>query len=199
MQKKAVIFDFGGVLIDNPLKGMMAHCAKALGVEKEEFREAHDKFIRRFDRGMISERRFWRRVCSHLGVSPPRQKSLLTQAYRKNYHPKKEMFSLAKRLRRRYKVAVLSNTETPVMRAILPKVRGKFDALVFSCREGASKPGQRIYGIALKRLGVKAKESVFIDDRKENVRAARRLGMDAIVFRSYGQTRDALKRLGSVL
>ena len=41
---KAVIFDWGGVLIDNPALGLVAYCAEHLGVSEATFAEAHKKF-----------------------------------------------------------------------------------------------------------------------------------------------------------
>ena len=45
---------------------------------------------------------------------------------------------------------------------------------------GCRKPGEKIYGIILERLGIKAGEAVFLDDFHGNVEAARSLGLQAI-------------------
>ena len=41
---KSVIFDWGGVLIDDPAPGLMQYCADALKVSKEDYIKAHSKF-----------------------------------------------------------------------------------------------------------------------------------------------------------
>jgi putative hydrolase of the HAD superfamily len=57
-----------------------------------------------------------------------------------------------------------------------------FDDVVDSCEVGLRKPDERIYRLALERLGVDdPAEAVFLDDWPGNVEAARRFGMAGIV------------------
>ncbi len=57
------------------------------------------------------------------------------------------------------------------------------------------KPNADIYEHLLDEYGLCAEECVFIDDREENVEAARALGMKGIVFASYEQACEALEKL----
>ena len=57
------------------------------------------------------------------------------------------------------------------------------------------KPNADIYEYLLGEYGLCAEECVFIDDREENVEAARALGMKGIVFASYEQACEALEKL----
>ncbi len=72
----------------------------------------------------------------------------------------------------------------------------KFDGGVFSFREGVVKPDPEIYKILLERYGLKAEESVFIDDTEENVRSAETLGFKGIVFTGY---EDAVAKLAEIV
>jgi epoxide hydrolase-like predicted phosphatase len=54
--------------------------------------------------------------------------------------------------------------------------------LIISAEVGLAKPDPRIYQLALEKLGVQAGDSIFLDDFKENVEAARAVGMLAIHF-----------------
>lgn len=67
-----------------------------------------------------------------------------------------------------------------------------FAAATFSCRIGVAKPDPRAYEIAASRLGVAPPEVLFIDDRDEYVRGARRVGMRAVRFTSPAQVREML-------
>ena len=62
------------------------------------------------------------------------------------------------------------------------KFEDAFDEIIISAEVKAMKPDDRIYQIALEKLGVSPSETVFIDDFPENVKAAQTLGMQAIQF-----------------
>lgn len=66
------------------------------------------------------------------------------------------------------------------------------EGTVVSGIEKMAKPDPGIYRLLLSRYGLKAEESVFIDDREENVEAARQLGFNGIVFVSADDTRRQL-------
>ncbi|MBN1239607.1 MAG: HAD family phosphatase [Gammaproteobacteria bacterium] len=55
-----------------------------------------------------------------------------------------------------------------------------FQTVVLSGLVGATKPDERIYAYLLERIG--RRQCLFIDDRAENVEAARRCGMRAVRF-----------------
>ena len=55
-----------------------------------------------------------------------------------------------------------------------------FDGLIISGKEKIVKPDKEIYLLAIKRFNLKAKETVFIDDRIENIIAAKKIGFKTI-------------------
>jgi putative hydrolase of the HAD superfamily len=66
---------------------------------------------------------------------------------------------------------------------------GKFDATVFSCDVGVSKPDRRIYEIACERLGVEPGDCLFVGDgANDELPGAERAGMAAIQLRAPGET-----------
>jgi putative hydrolase of the HAD superfamily len=192
----AVIFDWGGVLVEQPVPGLLAHFAQKLGVTPEELNTAFIPFAEAFQKGQISEHDLWEGIAAVLGVERPYNPTLWDDAIRAVYRPNEEMFALASLLKDRgYKVGLLSNTELPSVRFFHEQGYTQFDATVFSCEEGTSKPEQRIYEIALERLGVGTAEAVFIDDRADFVHGAQRLGMHTIRFESPEQVKGALVAL----
>ncbi|MFG6200706.1 HAD family hydrolase [Nonomuraea sp. JJY05] len=66
------------------------------------------------------------------------------------------------------------------------------DAVVSSARVGVAKPDQRIYEIAAEVAGTAPERCLFIDDRLENVEAARSLGMTAVHYRTVADLAAAL-------
>ena len=67
-----------------------------------------------------------------------------------------------------------------------------------SGEEGVTKPDLRIYQILLDRYGLKAEECLFVDDRLENVEAARALGMQGIVFKNCEETKSEFRRYTTI-
>lgn len=71
-----------------------------------------------------------------------------------------------------------------------------FDALIFSCAEGAAKPEREIYEIAARKLAAALSRCVLIDDRLDFVARARSAGMKAILYRDLEQVVQELAPLG---
>jgi putative hydrolase of the HAD superfamily len=83
--------------------------------------------------------------------------------------------------------AILSNIGDAMESGILerfPWLR-RFTHHTFSHRLRIAKPDQRIYHHAIAAIAVSPQEALFIDDRIENVDAARAFGIHAIQYRSH--------------
>lgn len=93
-----------------------------------------------------------------------------------------EVENWLRNLKQTYKVAFISNAwsngREENCRIGLDELA---DLMVISAEEGVSKPDPRIYEVTLNRLGVKASEALFVDDRPENVQAAIKLGIRGII------------------
>jgi len=194
---EAVLFDWGGVLIDNPAPGLMDYCAKALGVPVEDYVRAHNTHGEAFQRGSIAEEVFWQRVCGGLGRPLPQRASLWGDAFRAVYRPRAEVFALARRLRASgLQTSLLSNTEVPAMEFFLELGYDLFDALTFSCVEGVFKPQREIYEIAAGKLKRPPARCVLLDDRRDFIAGARHAGMKGIVYQDLEQVQRELAGLG---
>jgi putative hydrolase of the HAD superfamily len=194
---ESVIFDWGGVLIEDPAPGILKYCSEALGVSKEDYIKVYDRFGGDLQKGLVSEEEFWGKMCGGLGVSKPKVPSLWADAFKAGYVPREEMFSLVAWLGKKgYKTAFLSNTEEPAMQYFHQLGYDMFDVLVFSCAEGTSKPERRIYELTVQRLGVEAGQSVFIDDKPEYIKGAQKAGLNTILFESISQVKSELARFG---
>ena len=196
-QIEAILFDWGGVLIDNPAPGLMSHCADALGVGVADYQQAHNRHGEPFQKGQIAEDEFWRRVCTDLNRATPEIPSLWGQAFRAVYSPRQEVFDWAGQLRRDgYKTALLSNTEAAAMEFFLELQYDVFDAAIFSCAEGTFKPERQIYETAATRLSVSPSRCVFIDDKQIFVDGAIEAGMKAVLYEDLDQVKRAVQAMG---
>jgi putative hydrolase of the HAD superfamily len=107
-----------------------------------------------------------------------------------------EVVALLRAVRAVIPVALVSNATTrleeDLARLGLADVA---DTVVNSARVGVAKPDERIYRIAAERVGATVERCLFVDDREENVVAARRLGMAGCHFRTVDDLRAALAPL----
>ena len=202
----AVIFDWGGVLIEDPAPALFKYCANALDVGEEQYVTAFDIYMNDFQIGAVTEQQFWQNMTNHLNarlgeagrrsrVPMPKADSLWTEAFAQAYKPRQEMFSLASRLRKAgCKTAILSNTEKPVVELINKQKYDVFDVTVFSCLEGTAKPGRKIYDLTLARLGIPAEQALFIDDKQPNIDGAKQAGLQTILFKDVDQLKKDLDR-----
>lgn len=194
---ESVIFDWGGVLIDDPRPGLLRYCADAFGVPMEQYTPVHDSFLDKFGKGMISEEEFWQGISRKLGKPAPQAPSLWSGAFRSACVPRLEVFRLVSSLHAKgYKTALLSNTELPAVEFFHEFDYDMFDVLVFSCEQGVAKPQPRIYEITLAKLGSQAPRSVFIDDRQDYIQGAKVVGLNAILFTGIDQLKRDLIGLG---
>lgn len=98
------------------------------------------------------------------------------------------------------KLAALSNTIPQHVEVMENEgVFDLFDVRVLSCEAGLRKPDPRIYKLTLEKLGVLPKQVFFTDDRKENVEAAEKLGINAFLFESTSKLRKDLNKIGLVI
>ncbi len=70
-----------------------------------------------------------------------------------------------------------------------------FDVVVASCEVGCCKPDPEIYRICLERLGLAADVTLFVDDRLENIQAARDIGLQTHHFLGDSSVSDLRRAL----
>jgi HAD superfamily hydrolase (TIGR01509 family) len=70
-----------------------------------------------------------------------------------------------------------------------------FPKRIYSCDVRASKPSVKIFRAAIRAAGVPAGRILFIDDIRQYVLAARRIGLNALQFRSRRRLEADLQRL----
>lgn len=109
-----------------------------------------------------------------------------------------EMSELLQHLKHYYSLYLLSNTNechyTYIQRNY--DVARHFSELILSYEVGSAKPDLAIYEEVISRSGIAPGSCVFIDDLKENVRAAREVGLHAILFTTPEALKQDLRTLG---
>lgn len=200
---KAIGFDWGGVLTEDPSYRAMQHCAEAFGVSYDIFLLEYEKYINDFQVDKISENKIWKNLAETFNVKIAENISLWKDGIGKGLKEKEEMFILLEKLKQHgYTLAFLSNTEMPAIAHFneskhnYPKI---FDVAIFSCVEKCAKPSKEIFEILVNRLKLTPSEIIFVDDKHENVVSANACGINAIQFKSYNQLLNDLKNYNVVL
>ncbi len=191
---KAVVFDFGDVMASPDPSHIVRFICSSLQISPAEFRAANEEKREAVKRG-LKEEEFWIAFGETRDVFLPENWTLAYQQELKEaLHPDREMYALAHKLKEGgICVGMLSN----INESLAEKVRAHglydpFDPCFLSCEIGAEKPDPKAYALLLEALSLPASEVVFIDDRIENVEAARAIGLDAILFKSPDQIRIEL-------
>ena len=196
---RAIIFDIGRVLIRVDVSRAMAGLADGLALSPQEVWSAIEKDPRMMDwqEGRISPRDWHLHLAKRLGVSLTFEQ--FSEVWNRALDPNPiQSDSFLERLSKKYRLALLSNTDPIHMsneEARFAFFRF-FPVRIYSFKVGANKPSPIIYREALKALKVRAEEAIFIDDIAAYVEAARKLGMGGVVFQSPEQLSDGLCELG---
>ncbi len=199
MKYKAIIFDVGGVLqlgkyskhqIDNhKTLGVHQYISKKLNVTLDQYFDSIDKSYTLSIEGKISEKKAIQTIAKNLKTTPSKIRKLYIKDYKKNFKKNKQLFKQAFKLKKLgYKIAILSDQWYLSKEALMPKkIFNKFDNVIVSCDVGIRKPNSKIYRLTLKKLKIKPSESLFIDNQKWNTDAAKKLGINIILFKNNKQ------------
>ena len=112
--------------------------------------------------------------------------------------PCADMMQLARQVATQHGVYLLSNIGDLHWRHLVARYgvdRIGHGALP-SFQAGVMKPDTAIYAQAERKFGLTPAATVFVDDRAQNIEAARARGWHGIVHRNFNDTRQALLRLG---
>jgi putative hydrolase of the HAD superfamily len=197
----AVLFDYGMVLSGPPDPTARRDMEGVLGVNEETFQAAYWKHRDAYDRGTLGGMTYWQSVGRDVHRSlDATQLSTLIEADNDLWtQPNKPMIEWAASLQRAgIKTGILSNIGDAMEAGIRERFPwiAEFAHHTFSHRLGIAKPDPAIYRHAAEGLGVPAGDILFVDDKEENILAARNAGMVAVQYSSHEAFVEELKRLG---
>jgi len=189
MRISTVIFDFGYVLSLPPRTSDYQGLAALAGIDGEPFDKIYWDKRTDYDRGAIDGPAYWWRIAATAGkeFTPAQVDSLIAADIAIWMRANLVMMEWVRALKSRgLKVVILSNMPIEIsrhMRQSAPWFR-EFDYVCFSAEVQLAKPDAAIFHACLKAVRSRPQECLFIDDRMENVEAARALGMQALIFES---------------
>jgi len=197
---KALIFDVGGVIIfyDNMIAARKI--SKLINVPVKKIFNILDnpksKFTNSYELGGLPSV-YWKIMAEELGVKKINTEKV-GKAWTTIFWPNKEVISLVKKLKKNYKVGLISNIGKLHENYLSQKyeLKNLFPIRVFSYKVKSRKPSSKIFKVILKKLKAKPEEVIFVDDRIENVRRAKKLGIRGLYFKNNIQFFNELKKQG---
>ena len=184
---KNIIFDLGGVLLN-----IDYHLTKKAFIELgyENFDDMYNQFssnelFEQLEMGKLSNEAFYENLMA-LAQSPVAAEKI-NQAWNAMLLDfRKESLDHLKKLKNKYQLFLLSNTNDIHWQAFDQLFRETvgshslddyFTRAWYSHKIGYRKPNEDIFEFILRDAGIRAEETLFIDDSINNIEAARQLGI----------------------
>ena len=180
------LFDLGNTLIKLAYERVLGSLCADSSISRDELVEVLEEpgGYRDMERGAVSFWEFYEFLCDKAGY----------RGSIRDFHRTWSDFfdgtisgmeELLERIRERYRVAFLSNSNE-VHAEVIPRqfasLFRKDDRFVFSHRFRAAKPDPELFRRALEVIGALPQNVAFVDDLRENVAGARSVGMQAYQF-----------------
>ncbi len=179
-----IIFDWGGVLIDLDTEDCIKSFER-LGADVKKLLTGTNELgvFRAYESGMLDTACFRQEIRRLIGKYVPDEE--IDKAWNTQLKSiPAEKLDLLLELNKRYNLYLLSNTNELHWRCGAKafdykgnKVQDYFKRIFLSFRMRLAKPDTRIFSTALLEAGLKAEETLFIDDSDANCRAAASTGM----------------------
>ena len=195
---KNLIFDFGKVLVDYDFLDFFAkiipdkercsafgallntvHFANIIDREERPFEETMEDFIGHHKEFEKEIRVFMEHYPEIVKCEMPGMRDLLTRLKAEEF----KLYGLTNWCSKGH----LTMQQFEIFRLL--------DGQVISSEEHVIKPEPEIYKILFERFGLKPEESVFTDDRAENIAGGRAMGMEGIVFENAEQYERELRTI----
>lgn len=198
---KNIVFDLGGVLIDldfpRALKAFEQAGLTDIARDVQAF--SREGIFMDIELGNISSDEFMKAICqrSERPMSVEEAKgfwNLILMGI------PQEKLALVRELRKKYPVYLLSNTNQPhweyVCNEILCtdgyRLDDYFVKVFLSYEMHLAKPNKAIFEQMLQEAGLKAEETLFIDDSEVNCQAAETLGIQTLHYQIGGDLRKVM-------
>ena len=196
-----IYFDMGNVLLHFERGRAVDQITRLSGAPRDQVQAfISDEPLRmRWECGQLSAREYHEHFCQRTQTAPPLAD--WKQAASDIFQPNAEIIPLLVHLRTsQHRLGVLSNTCDSHWEHVCTRyriMREMFSVRVVSFQEGAAKPSPEFFSVAADRAQVAPEQIFFTDDFPDNVRTARGLGWQAVLYESPRGVADALHELGS--
>lgn len=193
---KAVLFDLGGVYFEDGTKKFLHNLSKETG---QTFKELYPVFREgkslEYRKNKISGKEFFKWASKLLKnqVSPKQ----LNHMWVSQYTEIPGIRAIINDLKEKgIKVTILSDNVPERIEFLQDKYKflDLFDDVVLSYEVNLTKSSPDIFKLALKRIKVKPRQAVFVDDREPNLIVAEKLGIKTILFTTVADLKQEISK-----
>lgn len=186
---KNIVFDLGGVLIDLDREACIEEFRKLGYPQADELLNSYRQkgIFKELEQGTVSPQQLYDHINSEVGY-PVEPEEIDRALYAFLVALPEYKLDMLRELRKNHNIFMLSNTNAIMFPYVLEKfftrqgltVDAYFDRVFLSYEMGMLKPDAVIFETLLEQAGIKASETLFIDDAEANIESALALG-----FRTY--------------
>lgn len=196
---KNIVFDLGGVVVDYDPKDYLYRQFNDPQLEELLYDAIFgSEEWKKLDAGLITRALAEQKMLAAAG-SRRYEAQLVLDDWREMMTTKLDTVELITGLKAAgYHIYFLSNLPEDVYRLFTERRRFMqlFEGGIPSFSVKLTKPDRRIFDLLLKTYGLRPEETAFVDDGKENIAMAQKLGMTAIPFKNAMDLHKTLAFLG---
>lgn len=197
MTIRAIFWDIGGVLLTNGWdREQRARLIARFVLDETDFSERHKLAVPELELGRMTLNEYLDQVVFYAPRNFTRE--AFRAAMETESQPNAATLALARDLGQRHRMYALNNEGHDLNEYRIRTYALSDFLLAFftSCYLGVMKPNPAIYRLGLQLAQVKPEEALMIDDRLQNVEAARSVGMQAVQHVDAAQLQEELAKLG---
>lgn len=187
---KNIIFDFGGVILNLDEQKTFSELMRIMGCNKEELytiMHTNNTFYK-YECGLISSEEFVAHLQS-LSFIPVKKEDVITAWNAMLLDFPEQHVRLLLNLKKTYRTFLLSNTNDLHEKAFIANMKAQgiqesiydlFETVWYSHTLHLRKPNADIYEAVLKEANLNPHETLFLDDRQENLDGAKEVGISTM-------------------
>ena len=195
---KVIVFDLGGVIVDYD-HGIIAKKLSYISSKTEE--EMYDYIFtsgieQQYDTGKISSEEFYNFAIDYLKIDMFFES--FSKIWSEIFFEKPEMNDFIAGIEsQKYKKLILSNTNELHFEYCMNHypILKSFDQYFLSYKLGMRKPNLNIYEYLIRNSSYNPNEILFIDDKKENITTASKMGIKTIQYTTHLLFLEEMKKI----
>jgi putative hydrolase of the HAD superfamily len=196
-----LLWDVGGVLLSNGWdRAARVAAAEHFHLDPDDLERRHDRVVVAFETGRLDLDQYLASTVFEIPrpFTPAEFRAFMWAQSRP--HPAAIACARSLRVGGEYVMVALNNESTELNEHRISSfhLREVFHAFLSSCYTGRRKPEPEAYEYALQVTQHAPEEALFLDDRRENVAAAARLGLRTLWVQDADRLREELAAEGIV-